>query len=509
MNRLFSGMAFVCGILISGIVAGQEIDWMHDLEAAQKTAAEQDKLVLLHFSADWCRPCKQLETFVFRSPLVVKALNEKVVPVHIDTDIHPELVKQFSIEEIPTDVVVTTKGRVVSKRKSPKDISNYVRMIKSLPLAGVANDMQNVEIAQKIEQVINANKKEFSRPDQNNFAAETPRHQQPAPSSNSMKLSAKAASTRQVDHETNSFVPRKAALDNGEQEKPTASPQRVINDKFFVEKSSTAEQSSNMPQTGEQSSNQTDQRRPMQLNPQPIESKQIASARINNPFQGENKVRITSDASAARIMTPNFDKERKLVAQQKPVATKPAATKRVAPNQVQQAPRRRVAPVKKISPDFKMDSDPKMREPEFASDATKVKAKVAMQPVTAEFALGGRCAVTLLKDGKWMKGASKFGCIHRGRVYIFGDDEKLKLFKTNPDKYSPVLAGYDPVEFHDSGTLVDGQEENGVFMGKSPEQKIVLFSSKETRAKFQASPHKYMSTTVSYTHLTLPTILLV
>ena len=128
MSRLLSMIAVVCGIFISGNAVGQKIDWMHDVEAAQKLAIEQDKLVLLHFSAEWCRPCKQLETFVFSSPLVAKAVSENVVPVHVDTDTHPELVKQFSIEEIPADVVVTTKGRVVSKRKSPKDISNYVRI---------------------------------------------------------------------------------------------------------------------------------------------------------------------------------------------------------------------------------------------------------------------------------------------------------------------------------------------------------------------------------------------
>lgn len=122
---------------------------------------------------------------------------------------------------------------------------------------------------------------------------------------------------------------------------------------------------------------------------------------------------------------------------------------------------------------------------------TKTAVKSA---VTPDFALGGRCPVTLIRDGKWASGDAKFGCVHRGRVYIFADANALKVFQVAPDSFSPILAGYDPVEFHESGTLVDGKEEHGVFIGKSPEHKIVLFSSLETRKKFQAEPQKYMST---------------
>ena len=489
MSRLLSMIAVVCGIFISGNAVGQKIDWMHDVEAAQKLAIEQDKLVLLHFSAEWCRPCKQLETFVFSSPLVAKAVSEKVVPVHVDTDTHPELVKQFSIEEIPADVVVTTKGRVVSKRKSPKDISNYVRMVKSLPMAGQANGLQNVEIAQKIDQVISANKKELFNPGKRDIASKKPEHQRPAPSGESMELVGKTSTTRQVVHESNSFVPRNGAGNNetAKAKRPAPKPQRVINDKFFVEKTTIAGQPGSMPQTGESNSFNPSPSRSMQMNSNQVASRQVASAKINNPFQAETKAKTASSSeTAARIMTPDFSKERKMA-----VRKMDAGPAQVASNQIQQSTANRQAPIAKISPEINMNAEATIQKNKIA--AKRSQAKIA-QTVAPEFALGGRCPVTLLQDGKWMKGDSKFGCVHRGRVYIFGDEAKLELFKSSPDKFSPVLAGYDPVEFHESGTLVDGQEENGVFMGKAPEQKIVLFSSKETRKLFQSDPQKYMST---------------
>ena len=67
---------------------------------------------------------------------------------------------------------------------------------------------------------------------------------------------------------------------------------------------------------------------------------------------------------------------------------------------------------------------------------------------------------------------------------------------SNPtlDAFSPILAGYDPVVFEETGRLVDGSEEYGVFMGKAPQQRIVLFASPETRARFQLEPRKYLQT---------------
>jgi hypothetical protein len=42
--------------------------------------------------------------------------------------------------------------------------------------------------------------------------------------------------------------------------------------------------------------------------------------------------------------------------------------------------------------------------------------------------------------------------------------------------------------------LTDGEEEYGVFMGKADHQRVVLFSTPETRAKFQKEPRKYLDT---------------
>ena len=111
---------------------------------------------------------------------------------------------------------------------------------------------------------------------------------------------------------------------------------------------------------------------------------------------------------------------------------------------------------------------------------------------TPKYALHGKCPVTLLQQSKWVNGNPKIGCVHRNRIYIFTSKKNLELFQADPDAHSPILAGYDPVLFQETGKLVDGLEKHGVFMGKPPHQRIVLFSTAETRAKFQAQPKKYL-----------------
>ena len=62
-----------------------------------------------------------------------------------------------------------------------------------------------------------------------------------------------------------------------------------------------------------------------------------------------------------------------------------------------------------------------------------------------------------------------------------------------PDRLSPLLAGFDPVIFEDTGKLVEGDEKFGTFMGKKPNQRIVLFKTADTRERFQKEPSKYLN----------------
>ena len=138
---------------------------------------------------------------------------------------------------------------------------------------------------------------------------------------------------------------------------------------------------------------------------------------------------------------------------------------------------------------IKQDNIQKTNTPQVAPPIMTTAA-----PPEEDFALHGKCPVSLILNGQWVEGDARWGIVHRDRTYLFSSKENYDLFKASPDRFSPILSGYDPVVFHEEGTLLDGLEENGVFMGKNDMQHIVLFKSPETRAKFQSNPKLYMDT---------------
>ena len=132
--------------LFASTVSAQEIQWRKDLAKAKTEAGDSNRLVWLHFTADWCVPCKRLESFVFSSVGVIRAADQNTVAVKIDADAQASLVKQLDVPRIPYDVVMTPSGRVILSRPSPKDTASYLKMLNGLdrPLQGLTEGDREV-----------------------------------------------------------------------------------------------------------------------------------------------------------------------------------------------------------------------------------------------------------------------------------------------------------------------------------------------------------------------------
>ena len=219
------------------------MNWESDLDLAKNLAAKEGKLVLLHFSAEWCRPCKQLKTFVFSSPTVIGSINERCVPVLLDTDENPELVKQYDVTAIPLDIIITPAGRVLQKRQSPKDATNYVRMLEVVDGYDTQYAQRKAVITEKIGEVLQeieqGNKSKISQ--ENDFVAQAPQNKAPEPAGEGQRLLAQSKN-RLVDHIASDAAAAKITTTSNQTEvaepvDTSSSPQRVFNDRFFVEKS--------------------------------------------------------------------------------------------------------------------------------------------------------------------------------------------------------------------------------------------------------------------------------
>jgi YHS domain-containing protein len=109
-------------------------------------------------------------------------------------------------------------------------------------------------------------------------------------------------------------------------------------------------------------------------------------------------------------------------------------------------------------------------------------------PENPGIALDGYCSVTLTEQRKWKKGDAAFGAIHRNRTYIFTGPEEQQKFLANPDKYSPMLSGYDPVRYAEQGQWVFGKRQHGLTFG----DQMYLFSDEASLQQFWKQPQTYV-----------------
>lgn len=135
-----------------------------------------------------------------------------------------------------------------------------------------------------------------------------------------------------------------------------------------------------------------------------------------------------------------------------------------------------------------------MRQPSASGAAPVDSRQPVTQPAqtkvpagTPPLALDGYCPVTLVDKRQWQAGDKLWGAIHRGRTYLFTSEAAQKAFLADPDRYSPVLSGNDPVMRLEHHQDVPGKREHGAFYN----DRIYLFASEETFQQFDRDPARY------------------
>ncbi|MEM7456025.1 MAG: thioredoxin family protein [Planctomycetota bacterium] len=424
--------------------ATAQIQWKADIQQASREASESGKLVLLHFGADWCRPCRNLETFVFNSPAVYNVVNDSVVPVKIDVDLHPDLVAEFGVDSVPFDVIATPSGRVVSQRRSPQTTDGYANMIKAVertmgddggtPFSLTSNSTENP-----------ASQNQSAFPP-GSFVPQVPAHSAPSHAGPSHSHPSPAGPSHSMQ--------------------PPANPGFSAQGEMLAQRSAGYTQPVRNPYANDDMPSDRRQFAP----PASVDrQQQIRNAYYDGPQPAENtpEYRLANSGTTHRS---------NLVDRTMPAPPNPGAD--LLQTEM---------PTYSNQPGSELYIPPR-------DDNSRQRMDIASRGQQSGFGLQGNCPVTLVRNAQWIQGDERWGCIHRGRTYIFASEGNMVEFQANPDKYSPLLAGYDPVIYHDSGILVEGREEHGVFMGRLPNQRVILFNTAESRNRFESAPAQYIET---------------
>ncbi len=133
MQSLKSRCVVLCAVLMSAVpLSAAEYGsstWRHDFHAAEAEAKRLNRPLLVHFHAKWCGPCQAMNREVLSDPVVLGQLEAAVVAVKIDSDEHPDLVKRFGIESLPSDIFLDPQGFVMDRSSGMRDRERYMSLI--------------------------------------------------------------------------------------------------------------------------------------------------------------------------------------------------------------------------------------------------------------------------------------------------------------------------------------------------------------------------------------------
>ena len=121
--------ALVLLAIASTCCSAQADEWMTDLDQARQIARDQNRPILVHFYADWCGPCKNMEKNVLHTATVQQAIAKDIVAVKVNVSEHPELGDRFGVEKFPTDIFIEPTGKHIVKSEGQKTVKEFTDSI--------------------------------------------------------------------------------------------------------------------------------------------------------------------------------------------------------------------------------------------------------------------------------------------------------------------------------------------------------------------------------------------
>lgn len=485
------------------------IRWESDLQQAADTARQQGKLLLVHFYNDGCPPCERLEKNVFNQATVAVAISRGYVPVKVHAGKSPKVAESFQVDRWPVDIIVTPQGEELFRTVSLQAVNSYVTMLDEVSKKAAARmaTQANAVAAATAPMTPAVNTQAASAPAAaggagyivNQYApaanpteivnrytsgvanAGKQMQAQAGQSVQSMQGAAVAASQRgmdQVNQAGNAAIQAAqqkvdAGMAYGQQmaDRATTAVEQGANQavaqgqKYVDQGMSTAGQYAQQAQKqasvyGGQVANQVSQYMPsapavtppqtsVYGAPAATQAPENAAPPANAATQDQpwNPAETAPPAGAQNSVYGGYTSS-------KPTIGNPAAG----------------------MPDITAPTNPQPAGMKFVSASQ-----------APSFGLEKYCPVTMAETMKWAKGNPQFGAVHRGRTYLFVSQEAQQKFLADPDRFSPVLSGCDPVVFVEQGKLVDGSRNCGLaYRGQ-----MFFFVNKANADRFWKSPDSY------------------
>lgn len=485
-------LALMCGAVFADSTVPQ-IKWAPDLASARRASAQFKVPLLVHFYGDGCLPCRTLEKNVFANPEVVQVLNKFFICVLINGTRDRNAMSEFEIHSYPTDVFLSPIGEKLHQGTSPQDVKEYLAVLERV--AVMNRDTNAVAAAQKTQSA-GSIAQQTSLPNggmpnsANPLVPSLPPPGFAAPTNTNTPGYYTASGASIMQQQLQSGLSSSNAVQTG----PLSATEQPPSISGAVQSMQT--------QIGGYAEKQLSQSSPLGANPfPPLGGSQNTTApelpkldkvgqlAINNYSQLPTSNQAQLPTVSAQVgpysatLQPGAQtggKDSKWSSQSGPVSS-------TMDNPHFGSLQGVVAP-----PALVNDGSPSLTpnaQPVSPVAPTNVRT-VSSTTTVGESMINGYCPVSL-RFKQWRKGNEQFAVKHRGMVFLLADQECFDAFMKNPDFFTPVLLGNDPMILLSEGRLVPGSSEFGALF----EDRVgpLLFSSAESKAEFHKDFAKNMT----------------
>ena len=108
-------MVLLAGAAASAQAAADKIEW-HTYESGMARSRFEKKKVFLHFYADWCTYCAEMERKAFKDPAVIAALNRNFIPIRVDTERDQQTSSLYRVKGLPDTWFISESGEIIGHR---------------------------------------------------------------------------------------------------------------------------------------------------------------------------------------------------------------------------------------------------------------------------------------------------------------------------------------------------------------------------------------------------------